>query len=135
MELNCALKLRWKKGLAVGGNYVSVGGHQGGKTAKNGLGSSASTGSVNGNTGNISSDHAHYAGQLSGGINPGAISSNGSGWHAVNAGGRDGSHTTSGVTSNHYHGWAGTTSAPTVSISGDNETRPTNRGVKYIIKM
>ena len=130
MELNCALKLRWKKGLAVGGNYVSVGGHQGGKTAKNGLGNAA--GSTSGGTSGHSVNHSH---------NTAALVNVGGGWlgwltndsepnrnHACAMQDRS----SGGVSVDHSHTFSVGTSAQV--ISGDNETRPTNRGVKYIIK-
>jgi len=116
----------------AGGALATKGGQ---KTAKNGLGSSASTTSVSGTTGNVSNDHSHYAGQLSGQINPGSISSPGSGWNTVNTAVRDSSHTTSGITSNHTHGWSGTTTAATISTTGDAETTPASLALNYIIKL
>jgi len=128
------------------GNYGGATGHTpaGGSlankgrqlTRNNGLTATAGTTTVSGNTGNVSNDHSHYAGQLSGQVSPGAITSPGSGWNCVNSGTRDSSHTTSGITSNHVHGWSGTTSAAAISIgAGDTETTPAFLALNYIIKL
>lgn len=132
MELNCALKLRWKKGQAVGGNYVSVGGHQGGKTAKNGIAAAASSVSGSGTSGGVNHSHAQYvlANENTGGPHNSRkdYQYDFNGMHAYyqcETGGASGF--------NHTHGLSATAAAQ--SITGDNETRPTNRGVRYIIKM
>jgi microcystin-dependent protein len=101
------------EGTPSGQSSVSVGGHQSQATAKNGL-----------TLGVQNTDHSHYARQLSGPtLNPNSGQGT-TNWCAVSAGTNDSSHTTSGVNQNHSH-----------TILGDTETRPMNRGVKYIIKI
>jgi microcystin-dependent protein len=81
-------------------------------TAKNGL-----------SIGLQSTDHAHYARQLSGPtLNPNSGQGT-TNWCAVSAGSNDSSHTTSGVNQNHNH-----------TITGDSETRPINVSCYKIIK-
>ena len=119
------------EGTASGGDAVSVGGHQGGKTAKNGLGNG--TGTASGNAGGVSADHAHY---IAAAMN---VGESWLGW-LVNDGEPNRNHAMAmrdagagnGANANHVHGISVGTTAQT--ITGDNETRPTNRGVKYIIK-
>ena len=131
--------LRWKKGQAVGGNYVSVGGHQGGKTAKNGLGNGSS--SVSGSVGGSDGTHTHALTHSIGGesLHRGAYDltatfSGATGNSVVRqTAGTFGTYLVRTTDSGHGHSFSQTAAAQTVA--GDNETRPTNRGVKYIIKM
>lgn len=116
-----------------GGNTGdAVGSVQINATKVNGLSASSTTTAT---IGNQNADHYHYGAQLSGQVSPGTIASSGSGWACVNVGARDSSHTTSGMTANHGHGFSvGPTTSTTVS-STDNETRPLNANVNYIIKV
>jgi microcystin-dependent protein len=115
------------EGTASGGDAVSVGGHQVQKTAKNGLGNASS--SLSGNTGAINNNHTHTA-MRAGIANGGWIGSGSAG--AGQVGFVDTAQTSSDIQS-HTHATTGTAAAQT--ISGDNETRPANRGVRYIIKV
>ena len=119
------------EGTASGGDAVSVGGHQVGKTAKNGLGNAASA--VSGSAASGGVDHNHANGSIyattpgAGGATGTAVSGGGGGinWNASVSGGAS--------AFNHTHSVSGTAAAQT--ITGDNETRPANRGVRYIIKL
>ena len=139
------------------GDSVALGGWQAQKTAKNGLASASSAvtatglknqmnGSVSGNTGNVSHNHtheipmgdpddknfSHAAGQRPTADGPNNY------WTGVY---------TAGISQNHHHGWSGSWNFGTTAtfstsgtataqaISGDNETRPHNKGVNYIIKI
>lgn len=120
------------EGTASGGDAVSVGGHQVGKTAKNGMGSSVS--GTDGTHNHTITDSGHKHTQLDNvGLDNGANRITGYGaslsFGTVNA--QLATYATgTGIainTTNSGHGH-------TVSVAGDNETRPTNRGVRYIIK-
>jgi len=116
----------------LGGNYVSVGGHQVGKTAKNGLGNAASGISALSLSGmNQNASHGHSIGNVRrSGLNY-ANGPYGPAWE--DAGGGTLASAAS-VNTDHVHTLSsGTAAAQT--ISGDTETRPTNRGVRYIIKV
>jgi len=130
-------------GTATGGDATTIGGHQGQKTAKNGLSSSVTVSGLknqmNGGTGTVSSDHQH---QIPMGDVDDKNFSHGGGQNAT----ADGPGTywtgsyTGGITANHTHGWdfgntAAFSASGSPSISGDNETRPTNKGINYIIKV
>jgi len=118
------------EGTASGGDAVSVGGHQVGKTAKNGLGNAASgisALSLNGMNQNASHNH---------GTDPNdgttAFVVNGGGGAPANittTGGGYAQKTGTGFRNvDHVHTLSsGTAAAQT--ITGDNETRPVNRGV------
>lgn len=117
------------------GDTCTVGGHQSQKTAKNGLSNSTSSVSASGNkdqmnrtssstgtpSGYIERKANHYTGASSG---P-------SGWYAITAWNSATSHAHT-VTYTGTFSTSGTASAQT--ITGDNETRPLNQGVQYIIK-
>ena len=128
-------------GTAIGGDATSIGGHQVGKTARNGLSASSGDNGIN-HSHPISADGSHdHAVRLEYGtsnVNTGAPGqynqiTNNTGYAYSRSGNpttTEGSHShyggTSSVTVNHNH---------LVSIGGgDNETRPVNRGVNYIIK-
>lgn len=113
------------EGTASGGDAVSVGGHQVGKTAKNGIAAAASGVSGSATSGGV--DHVHGSQAALG--SPTLVGSGGTPM-LLTAGG-----TTTGAASawEHTHGLSATAAAQT--ITGDNETRPTNRGVRYIIKV
>jgi len=111
------------------GDFVSVGGHQGGKTAKNGLGTTNN--SVTSGTMSANASHSHLP-PTDGGTNR----------FLVNGGGGDAANllingtayvqksSTASTDTNHTH-----SITSNVTIAGDNETRPMNRGVRYIIKV
>ena len=124
MELSCAGK---EHGLW--GDFVSVGGHQVGKTAKNGLGTTNNAV----NSGGESADHAHSAyARLMTAVGTGTVGSSGR-WAVGDKGTGDygnWDYGTSGRSAGHVH-----SVTSNVSIAGDNETRPVNRGVRYIIKV
>jgi hypothetical protein len=127
--------LRWKKGQAVGGNYVSVGGHQGGKTAKNGLGNAAS--GISASSANTNLAHGHSINSVAGRLWIDYNSAGGSGYHRLATNGGyyynvSNPYYAEDNLGNHLHSISGTAAAQT--IAGDTETRPTNRGVRYIIK-
>lgn len=103
------------EGTASGGDAVTIGGHQGQKTAKNGIGAVASgtslTASVPMSNGGNSNGMWHNGPSISA---------------AAGDGNANGGNLSAGTGGNHTH---------TVTITGDNETRPVNRGVRYIIKV
>jgi microcystin-dependent protein len=116
-------------GQASGQTAVSVGGHQGQATAKNGLNNTAS--SVTGSA-TSAGNHTHVLtwygnGASAVGYGPGAGD-----WSVPLS---DRGPTSNGVqtTGAHTHPLSGTADAQT--ITGDAETRPTNKGVLYIIKV
>ena len=146
------------------GDSVALGGWQVQKTAKNGLSNASNSVSVsglknqmNGSTGNQSANHTHGIGADGYGslprandynwnsmYNPGGVVPIDDSWTTVQTAP---SHShgggTGGISTNHAHSWnfggtatfsaSGTVSAQ--SVSGDNETRPHNKGVNYIIKI
>jgi microcystin-dependent protein len=116
-------------GQASGQTAVTVGGHQGQATAKNGLANTAS--SVSGSA-TSAGNHTHTL----------TFYGNGGGAAGYGAAAGDSSvplsdrgPTSSGVqtTGAHTHPLSGTADAQT--ITGDSETRPINKGVMYIIKV
>lgn len=131
----------------AGGNTGdNVGSVQGNATAKNNLTNAASSvtsnaSSVSGSVGGSDGAHAHRTGTLVGGS-----STNFHTWTAastasgVTYGFGYGDHAVSATSSGHGHGISltaaaqgGTAAAQT--ITGDNETRPLNANVNYIIKV
>lgn len=146
-------------GTASGGDTTTLGGHQGQKTAKNGLSSSVTVSGaknqMNGGTGYMWENwshshgigdpgHSHSFGPLFRDSNLGDNHMPPRGSNAPIGGHVGTSHNgtgiwTGGTDINHRHGWdfgAATFSASgNPSINGDNETRPTNRGINYIIKV
>lgn len=150
-------------GTASGGDSTALGGHQNQKTAKNGLAASASSVSVsglknqmNGGTGGVSQNHYHGIGgdgfhdhaiQASGLLSAGGSSYGVIGNVGPTRSGGSGSHSHGGgtgyISNDHGHSWdfggaaqftaAGTAVAQ--AIAGDNETRPVNKGINYIIKI
>lgn len=141
------------EGTPSGLDAVTVGSHQVDKTKKNGLdasGTSVTTSvsgaknQMNGSSGNPSGNHTHsWLGYVQANVGSYNV------FHTPTIGDKgDGlSYTTNigtgGVSAWHSHSWtysgnfsaSGTTEAGTITVgAGDNETRPMNRGVKYIIK-
>ena len=119
------------------GDFVSVGGHQVGKTAKNGLGNAASgISALSLNNTNLA--HGHSITSAYGRLwndygSPGGsvtrVPSN-----AGNYINKSNEFYAEGNLGDHAHSLSsGTAAAQT--ITGDNETRPVNRGVRYIIKV
>ena len=141
-------------GTASGGDATTVGGHQSQKTALNGIAISTSDSAasvsglknqMNGGTGTGSVDHTHLMSgygrkfTLNGGSDTTRFRLT---YDGVNA--KSDAIGTDGSGYNHTHSWdfgsatfsaSGTATAQTVTKSGDNETRPVNRGINYIIKV
>jgi microcystin-dependent protein len=121
-----------------GGNTGdNVGSVQINATAKNGLTASASTSSISGgisNSGTLSHNHGVFYTTLSGAQTQPNAGIGNTGWCAVNA--SLGSTVTdlSGSLA-HAHGHSLSADAQTIAIgAGNNETRPINANVNYIIK-
>ena len=109
-------------GTASGKDATTLGGYQAEKTAKNGLGVSSSSTDLshthNAPTGSFATNNFPSAGQ-------------GYVWSGASTGGTfsiNNQATTTGasITMSHTH---------TQTVTGDNETRPLNKGVNYIIKI
>jgi microcystin-dependent protein len=110
------------------GDAVTLGGHQAQKTAKNGLSNTSSTvtGTITAasglsNTNNIISSTDTKSSQ-------GNTTFAAPGFIAI------GSATATSAVLAHSHTMTHVLTAPAQTISGDNETRPINKGVNYIIK-
>lgn len=122
-------------GTAIGGDASVLGQHQGQKTAKNGLSATAnatqSTTLTNHGHGVTDPKHSHSFGPL---FRDSAFADNNMpprGSNAPVTGYAGTSSELTGITVNsanidHTHG---------TTISGDNETRPVNKGINYIIKI
>jgi hypothetical protein len=118
-------------GQALNQTAVSVGGHQGQATAKNGLSNSSSGVSVSGST-SMGSASSWRTQVTSGGDNSpdwgGHVLKRGSN---ISGGTGDGSY----MGQDHTHTFSGSGTAAAQTITGDSETRPINKGVLYIIKV
>ena len=142
-------------GTSSGSDTTSVGGFQDHKTAKNGLNVSSASSSVTGTvgaTGLSNSDGAHshtvtdpkhsHSTQIN--LSGNTLNWSGTtatGWAAAQSfanGGQGSNSVATGIsvdtTNSHTHSFSLTAPAQTVTTTGDNETRPKNKGVHYIIK-
>ena len=144
-------------GTANGGDATTIGGHQSQKTAKNGLNNIISNLALSGTTEIESRSHNHGIGSDGNHGHPytvniqhsdGTITQGESLTSGLQVGGRRRYRDATDSAGVHAHGFVtGTTSAdhnhlvsvignnPAQEMSGDNETRPVNRGVNYIIKV
>jgi len=150
-------------GTASGGDTTTLGGWQTHKTAKNGLASSSSTTSVSGaknqmdgGTSSTSVNHSHTIGGDGGHYHTFTYKGNSYAVSAGSFGALDNTNTTANTSSvgNHTHGGTGSSdpshahswsfggatftasgTTPAQTLTGDNETRPVNKGVNYIIKI
>jgi microcystin-dependent protein len=103
-------------GQPSGLDNVTVGGHQGQTTAKNGISAvSASAGS-----------HSHTLGRFTNWGNGTSGNTWGAGWSQDNGGNLGVNSYPTDSQGSHSH---------TVTVTGDSETRPVNKGVLYIIKV
>jgi len=137
---NAATRTAANTGGNTGDNVGSV---QVNATAKNGLSASSSvptfTGTASTNTGNVSIGHTHSLPSIP--VNGGSTAYGFSAFltgNSVNATVTMPSTTTGDASANHQHSFtsSGTVTAPTITVgAGDNETRPLNAYVNYIIKI
>ena len=124
------------------GDFVSVGGHQVGKTAKNGL--SNATSSISLSLSGVTANHNHadsgHGHNFFGVTDAQGVSNipnryaGAGGAGAVNTLIQGGFANIGNQSTDHSHN-LNSGSAVAQTITGDNETRPVNRGVKYIIKV
>ena len=114
-------------GQALNQTAVTVGGHQGQATAKNGLANSSSSVTATGST-TSTGGHSHE-------LNLFNDNSGGSGGPAPNNNNDNIGRITTSSDGAHNHNVSVTGTAAAQTITGDAETRPTNKGVLYIIKV
>lgn len=103
-------------GQALNQTAVSVGGHQEQATAKNGISATAAS----------SGSHSHSLARFTNWGNGTSGNTWGAGWSQDNGGNLGINSYATDSQGSHAH---------TISLTGDSETRPINKGVMYIIKV